>query len=98
YVLYPRRPQTFKDCWRSDGFDFHVPESIWRQVIAGASWRVPGIERVTNPVLCLSCFDRRAERVGINYSGSIVVMGRRSWLAGRPDYRRRGGSPGGTVG
>jgi hypothetical protein len=32
-------------------------------------------------VLCLTCFDRRAECAGVDYSGGVVIMGRESWLA-----------------
>lgn len=73
------RPQTCKDCWRSDGIDFHVPDPLWRAVCAGSVWA----DGVTDPVLCLDCFDRRAERAGIDYAAAITVLGRRSWLAAR---------------
>lgn len=32
-------------------------------------------------VLCLTCFDRRAEQAGVDYSGDVVIMGRGAWLA-----------------
>lgn len=74
----PPRPQTCKDCWTRDGIDFHVPNGIWRLVTEGRRWS----EGITNPKLCLQCFDRRAERAGVDYSGAITVLGRRSWLSG----------------
>ena len=43
--------------------DFYVPETIWEAAAGGCT------------VLCLACFDRRAERAGVDYSGAIVVMG-----------------------
>jgi len=64
------RRQTCEDCYR-DGRDavwFYVPDVMWEAVRGGRH------------VLCLTCFDRRAERVGVDYSGEIVVMGRACWL------------------
>jgi len=58
--------QTCEDCYR-DGrgsVGFHVPDRVWDAV------------RGDRHVLCLTCFDRRAERAGIDYSGEIVVMSR----------------------
>jgi hypothetical protein len=59
--------------------DFYVPETIWEAAAGGCT------------VLCLACFDRRAERAGVDYSGAIVVMGRRSWLACGEGVRRTEG-------
>src|ERR1700728_2508934 len=63
--------QTCEDCYR-DGRDavwFHVPDQTWHEV------------RGNRHVLCLTCFDRRAERVDVDYSCDVVVMGRSAWLA-----------------
>ncbi len=73
-LTLPPRPQTCKDCWHSGGLDFHVPDVLWRAVIDGQLWKVPGLGAVANPMLCLACFDRRAEHRGVDYrpgSGSI---------------------------
>ena len=70
------RPQTCKDCWRSDGIDFYVPEQVWDAVARDCT------------VLCLTCFDRRAEGAAVDYSDSLVIMGRRSWLATGEASRR----------
>lgn len=81
YVLspYPRQ-QTCKDCWRPDGLDFHVPTPIWNEVTTVPVW--PPMAREGFPgVLCLECFDRRAQVRGIDYSGELVIMGRHAWLA-----------------
>ena len=78
----PPRPQTCKDCWHSGGLDFHVPDVLWRAVIDGQVWKVPGLGAVVDPVLCLACFDRRAEDRGVDYRPGLVVLGSRSWLAG----------------
>jgi hypothetical protein len=66
-----RHGQTCEDCYR-DGRDsvwLHVPNDVWDAV------------RGDRHVLCLTCFDRRAERMGVDYSGDVVVMGREAWLA-----------------
>ncbi len=42
-LTLPPRPQTCKDCWRSGGLDFHVPDALWRAVIEGQLWKVPGL-------------------------------------------------------
>ena len=78
----PPRPQTCKDCWHSGGLDFHVPDVLWRAVIDGQVWKVPGLGAVVDPVLCLACFDRRAEDRGVDYRPGLVVLGSRSWLVG----------------
>jgi hypothetical protein len=59
-------------CYR-DGRDsvwFYVPDGVWYAVVGDCQ-----------AVLCLTCFDRRAERAGVDYSGDLVVMGRSAWLA-----------------
>jgi hypothetical protein len=65
------RRQTCEDCYH-DGRSavwFHVPDDLWDTV------------RGTRHVLCLTCFDRRAERLGVDYSGDVTIQGRSSWLA-----------------
>jgi hypothetical protein len=60
------------DCYR-DGRGsvwFYVPDGVWVAVAGDCQ-----------DVLCLTCFDRRAERVGVDYSGDVVVFGRSAWLA-----------------
>jgi len=64
----PPRRQTCKDCWRSDALDFYVPDPVWDAVARGCT------------VLCLACFDRRAEDAGIDYRSWLTVLGRGSWL------------------
>ena len=81
-LTLPPRPQTCKDCWHSGGLDFHVPDALWHAVIDGQVWKVPGLGAVTDPALCLTCFDRRAEHRGVDYRSGLVVLGRASWLAG----------------
>ena len=49
--------------------DFYVPDTIWEAAAGGCT------------VLCIACFDRRAEKADVDYGGAIVVLGRRSWLA-----------------
>jgi hypothetical protein len=64
--------QTCRDCWRNDGIDFLVPNVVWRLV---TGWHDGG------GVLCLACFDRRAERKDVDYSAFVAVGGRRCWMA-----------------
>ncbi len=72
-ILYRLRrapkPQTCKDCWRSDGIDFYVPDDVWDAVARGCT------------VLCLGCFDRRAGRARIDYGSVVTVLGRKAWMA-----------------
>lgn len=66
------RRQTCMDCYR-DGRSsvwFHVPDHVWYAVMGNSQ-----------DVLCLTCFDRRAETTGVDYSGDVIVMGRSAWLA-----------------
>ena len=65
YAVNPWRRQTCKDCWRAGGLDFHVPDEVWQAVVPG---------RTT--VLCLDCFDRRAEAARVDYSPTIRLLGR----------------------
>lgn len=65
--------QTCEDCYR-DGRTavwFGVPNETWEAV------------RGDRHVLCLTCFDVRAERADIDYGQDIVIEGRSSWMTGR---------------
>lgn len=93
YAVTPQPPQTCKDCWRSDGIDFHVADETWVKVTAGCLWRVPGLGAVASPVLCLPCFDRRARSAGVPYTDTLVVLGVESWLCGH-DEQGLGGRSG----
>lgn len=67
------RRQTCANCYR-DGRTaiwFYVPDDVWASVM-GEDQRV----------LCLPCFDRLAERCGVDYGGEIEIQGRGSWLVG----------------
>lgn len=65
--------QTCKVCGRIDKFDFHVPDEIWTRV-------VPLV--YINKVVCLSCFDDFAQRVGVKYADSL----QRLYFAGSQAY------------
>jgi hypothetical protein len=67
WLLVPRQ-QTCEDCWRTDGIDFHVDTWIWNLVAAPPEWLAEMAECV-------------AQARGIDYSGSVAVMGRHAWLA-----------------
>ena len=56
------RCQKCKVCGQADGFDFHVPDDIWRSIVP---------KRLQNRVVCLRCFDRFAAQKGINYTPFI---------------------------
>jgi hypothetical protein len=93
----PPRQQTCKDCWRNDGLDFYVPPATWNAVVKpeirgyALDQTVVGepYDREGWPgVLCLECFDRRAQARGIDYSGYVAVMGRKAWLATGEAMRR----------
>jgi hypothetical protein len=71
----PFRHQTCEDCYR-DGREsiwFHVPDDVWHAL------------RGDRHVLCLTCFDRRAERECFDYRRGLDVQGRASWLTGLPE-------------
>jgi hypothetical protein len=65
------REQTCQDCYRD------TRSAIWFYVANHVWWAVVGEDQ---PVLCLVCFDRRAERVGVDYRPWLTVLGARSWL------------------
>lgn len=92
----PARRQTCKDCWRNDGLDFHVTTEVWNAVVApryetytgpsGLPWTRPTdltsyVREGWPGVLCLACFDKRAERRGVNYMNAVRVHGSRWWMA-----------------
>lgn len=85
---WPRR-QTCKDCWRTDGLDFHVGTSTWNAVVAPPDADLSHYQREGwGGVFCLECFDRRAEARGVDYSGDLAIMGRRAWMADGQAMRR----------
>src|SRR4051812_2946245 len=72
------RHQTCANCGRfgDSAVWFYVPDQVWAAVMGDCQ-----------DVLCLTCFDRRAELRRVDYSQAIRVQGRRSWLAGLPSYQ-----------
>jgi len=54
--------QKCKVCGRIDKFDFHVPDEVWTRII-------PLV--YIDKVVCLSCFDDFAQRVGVKYADSL---------------------------
>lgn len=69
-----RGRQTCRDCYRNgrEAIWFYVPDELWEAVMDRSQ-----------AVICLTCFDRRAEARSVNYGPVIEVQGRGSWLAGR---------------
>lgn len=65
------REQTCADCYIDSraALWFYVPDHMWRLVVGESQ-----------DVLCLSCFDRRAESQGVDYRAWLTILGRRSWL------------------
>lgn len=57
--------QRCKSCWNADGFDFFVPEEVWRAVVPAALY---------DHVVCLRCFDRFARQRCIDYSGHLTTV------------------------
>ena len=51
--------QRCKVCWNADGFDFHVPDGVWRAVVPA---------ELVSRVVCLACFDRLASEAGVDYA------------------------------
>jgi hypothetical protein len=90
--LVGAQAQTCKDCWRTDGIDFHADTAIWNAVVAPPGADLSSCEREGwGGVFCLECFDRRAEARDIDYRPGLVVYGRHCWLVELPrggDYRR----------
>lgn len=65
--------QTCEDCYRTGRSSvwFGVPDDVWHLL------------RGDRHVLCLTCFDQRAQARGIDYRAGLVVEGCGSWLTGR---------------
>lgn len=57
--------QTCKACLNQDGFNFHVPDSIWNASVPA---------ELRNRVVCLSCFDRFAHDRGVDYKPHIHTL------------------------
>ena len=77
-----------RDCGASmaDRLDFHVGTSSWNATMdpTGSIRGEIGdpVQREGVPgVVCLVCFDRRAERASVDYSGDLAIMGHGCWLA-----------------
>lgn len=74
--------------------DFLVTDAIWNYVMAGQSETTltirPGLFDVrlmprsegVGGVVCLSCFDVRAQRAGVEYRNHLVVFGHDCWMGG----------------
>jgi hypothetical protein len=76
------------------GMDFLVSTTIWNFVMGGLDttptqvrlglyeqrWR-PRAEGVGG-VVCLSCFDKRARALNIEYRDHLVLFGHDSWMGG----------------
>lgn len=63
------KKQTCKVCKRPDGFNFHVPNKIWNEVVP---------LKYVNLVVCLYCFDRFAQRLNFDYTpylSNILFVG-----------------------
>ncbi len=57
--------QTCKMCGRPDKFNFDVSDDIWNAVVP---------PELINHVVCISCFDGLASRVGIHYAASLYAL------------------------
>jgi hypothetical protein len=57
--------QTCKVCGCPDKFDFHVPDSVWNEVVP---------REFSNRVVCLGCFDKFAYEKRIDYAESLDVL------------------------
>jgi len=57
--------QTCKACGRRDKFDFHGPYEVWCSVVP---------IYLQNLVVCLTCFDEFAEKMGVDYAPYIKVL------------------------
>jgi hypothetical protein len=61
--------QRCKLCWHADGFDFHVPDELWKAVVP---------KRFRASIVCLACFDELAADAGVDYAprlGSLYFAG-----------------------
>lgn len=54
--------QRCKNCGCADGFNFHVPDHVWRAVVP---------KHLENRVVCLQCFDRFAKEKEVDYATSL---------------------------
>lgn len=57
--------QRCKVCWNADGFNFHVPDEVWRAVVP------PELQQL---VVCLRCFDDFAQEKGVDYGGHLQTL------------------------
>ena len=57
--------QTCKVCWKPDGFDFHMPDEVWEQVVP---------PEFKNRVVCLLCFDGFADKKGVDYTKYLHTL------------------------
>ena len=67
--------QRCKVCWNADGFNFHVPDAIWKAVVP---------QFLQHRAVCLSCFDRMVTEREIDYAphlGTIYFAGEKIGLA-----------------
>lgn len=56
------RLQRCKVCWNADGFNFHVPDWLWEEVVP---------LDLRGHVVCLGCFDDFALAKGVNYQDHL---------------------------
>jgi len=57
--------QTCKACGCPDKFDFHVPDSVWNEIVP---------QEFCNKVVCLGCFDKFAYERQIDYAESLDIL------------------------
>ena len=57
--------QCCKVCGSADGFNFHVPDRIWNQVVP---------PKYRSRVVCLACFDRMAKAKEVDYTTSLQEL------------------------
>jgi hypothetical protein len=76
----PRGRMTCHDCWNfvMGGLD-KTPTQV-RLGLYEQRWR-PRAEGVGG-VVCLSCFDKRARALNIEYRDHLVLFGHDSWMGG----------------
>ena len=55
--------QTCQMCGTCDGYDFHVPDLLWKKVT-----------RQEDGVLCLKCFDKFATERNVDYMEHLTEM------------------------
>ena len=54
--------QTCKACHCADKFNYHVPDSLWEEVVP---------EEFQAAAVCLECFDNFASKKGIKYADAL---------------------------